>query len=260
MNLFDDENKIIEHFQKIKDEEVYFPYLNDEVDLLYRSIHEKAEWCNWIFSARKNDPPPDYYNEKMSVMMDVMRIDDHAFINEKGKVINPTNAAESVLRKELENSGILERFPNCREVFINATTTLPADKDHNYGLYKDNFVRVINEHDRKVELYKQNHPGYKTAFFVMDESSAYFQMWDKTERPEEGKLIKGKPHLFFFDKAFVDAIRTPRIDYLIWYAPFKLLRTDNGIFQLPKAIIYDVHKMDLDEIMYDQTGISSSEV
>ena len=43
-------------------------------------------------------------------MMDVMRVDDHAFVNEKGKVINPTNAKESRLRKELKQSGIYKNI------------------------------------------------------------------------------------------------------------------------------------------------------
>ena len=39
----------------------------------------------WINSSGKNDPPPDFYNDKKKLMMDVMRIDDHAYINKKGK-------------------------------------------------------------------------------------------------------------------------------------------------------------------------------
>ena len=115
MNLFDDENKIIEHFQRIQDKEVFFPKLDDKIESLYKSIHELNEWTSWKYSAGKDDPPPDYYNENMSVMMDVMRVDDHAFLSKKGKVVNPTNAGESKLRKELDESGILEYFPNCKE-------------------------------------------------------------------------------------------------------------------------------------------------
>lgn len=260
MNLFDDENKIIEHFQCRKDNEICFPYLNDEIEELYRSIHEEVKWRDWKYSAGKNDPPPDFYNDKLSVMMDVMRVDDHAFINKKGKVVNPTNAGESLLRKELEKSGIMNNFPNCKEVFINAKTLLPTDEDHNYRFYRDNFNRVVGEHARKIELYKQNHPGYKIAFFVMDESSAYFRMWDKNVKPEEGKFTKGMPHFFFFDKAFIDVIKEANIDYLFWFAPFKLLRTDQGIYSLPQAVIYDVHKIDFNEIEYDQSEMSSIEI
>lgn len=260
MNLFDDENKIIEHFQRIQDKEVFFPNLDDEIEALYKSIHETSEWIKWTYSAGKDDPPPDYYNDAISVMMDVMRVDDHAFLSKKGKVINPTNAGESKLRKELDESGILELFPNCKEVFINAKTLLPTEEDHNYIFYKENFARVVREHEKKLELYKRNHPGYKTVFFVMDESSAYFRIHDKSIKPEEGKCVKGAPHLFFFDKSFVDEIKKTQIDYLIWYAPFKLLRTTDGIFTLPQAVIYNIHEMDFEDIEYDQSEMRSSEV
>ena len=260
MNLFDDENNIIEHFQRIQDKEVFFPKFDDGIEALYRSIHESSEWNKWNYSAGKDDPPPDFYNDTMSVMMDVMRIDDHAFLSKKGKVVNPTNAGESKLRKELDESGILEYFPNCKEVFINAKTLLPTEEDHNYRFYKENFARVIGEHARKVELYKRNHPGYKIVFFVMDESSAYFRIYDKSIKPEEGKRVIGAPHLFFFDKSFIEEIKNIRIDYLIWYAPFKLLRTNDGIFTLPQAVFYNIHEMDFDDIEYDQSEMRSSEV
>ena len=69
MNLFDDENKIIEHFQRIQDKEVFFPKLDDKIESLYKSIHELNEWTSWKYSAGKDDPPPDYYNENMSVII-----------------------------------------------------------------------------------------------------------------------------------------------------------------------------------------------
>ena len=37
-------------------------------------------------------------------MMEVMRIDDHAFVNEKGKIINPVNARESALQNEIKSN------------------------------------------------------------------------------------------------------------------------------------------------------------
>lgn len=260
MNLFDDERKIIEGFQRIQDEKVCFPSVNDDVEEIYRSVHEASCWKNWIYSAGKSDPPPDFYNEKSCLMMDVMRVDDHAFLNEKGKVINPTNAGESQLRKELENSGILELFPNLETVFVNAKTMLPTKEDHNYTFYIDNFKRVIGEHSKKVDLYKKNHPGFKTIFFVMDESSAYFSSREEDVNPEAGKMIKGNPHLFFLDKAFIDSIRQAPIDYLIWYVPFKLLKTDRGRFNLPRAVIYDIGRLDFEEINYDAPYMVSTEI
>lgn len=75
-----------------------------------------------------------------------------------------------------------------------------------------------------------------------------------------GKSVIGAPHLFFFDKSFIEEIKNIKIDYLIWYAPFKLLRTNDGIFTLPQAVIYNIHEMDFDDIEYDQSEMRSSEV
>lgn len=94
----------------------------------------------------------------------------------------------------------------------------------------------------------------------MDESSAYFSSGEEDAKPEEGKMTKGKPHLFFFDKVFIDSLRQAPIDYLIWYAPFKLLRTDQGLFNLPKAVIYDISRLNFEEINYDAPYMVSTEI
>ena len=67
-----------------------------------------------------------------------------------------------------------DNFPNTNFI-VNAITDLPTEKDHNYSWYKESFERVLNEHNKKVELYKKNHPGYKIIFFVFDESTLYFE-------------------------------------------------------------------------------------
>ena len=51
--------------------------------------------------------PPDFINEKDSLMLEVMRIDDHSPDGKK----NPVLRREKEMHKELEQSGILEMFP-----------------------------------------------------------------------------------------------------------------------------------------------------
>lgn len=131
MNRFDDEDKIISQFQRVNDNEVMFATQSETIEAVYLSIHTEALWNNWINSSGKSDPPPDYYSPKDKLMMDVMRVDDHAFVDEKGKIQNPTNAGESKLYKELKESGIQEIFPNA-ELIVNAKTLLPSEQDHNY--------------------------------------------------------------------------------------------------------------------------------
>lgn len=195
--------------------------------------------------------------------MDVMRVDDHAFVDKKGKIQNPTNAGESKLYKELKESGIQEIFPNT-ELIVNAKTLLPSEQDHNYLFYKSNFERVVSEHIKKLPLYQSNHIGYKTVLFVMDESSAYLQCENNKpnmDEAHEGEMIAGKPHLFFWDKNFVNVFLHSGIDYLIWYAPYKLLRTSQGIFELPKVVMFDCKTGNYDNLIkYNEERICSSEL
>lgn len=79
MNRFDNEDKIISQFQEVNDNEVMFATQSETIEAVYSSIHTEALWKNWINSSGKSDPPPDYYLPKDELMMDVMRVDDHAF-------------------------------------------------------------------------------------------------------------------------------------------------------------------------------------
>ena len=92
MNRFDNEDKIISQFQEVNDNEVMFATQSETIEAVYSSIHTEALWKNWINSSDKSDPPPDYYSPKDELMMDVMRVDDHAIVDKKGKIQNPTNA------------------------------------------------------------------------------------------------------------------------------------------------------------------------
>lgn len=241
MNRFDDEKRIIMDFQDVEDNTVFFVVKSEEAEGVYQSIHSLDLWEKWTNSSGKSDPPPDFYSDEYKLMMDVMRIDDHAFIDRKGKIQNPTNAGESKLYKELQKSGILEAFPSA-DVIVNAKTLLPTEQDHCYEFYYKNFKRVLYEHIKKIPLYNSNHQGYKTIFFVLDESSGYMEC--QSEKPDmstvnENTQIRAYPHLFFWDSSFIQVFKEKDIDYLIWYAPFKLLRTDTGIFPLPKVAIFD---------------------
>ena len=136
-----------------------------------KSILDKVcnqdNWDNWIDSSGKSDPPPDFYSDEYKIMMDVMRVNDHEHKGKKGKLYNPSIAHERQMFKELEQSGILNQFPNAR-VFLNGDTQLSTHEDHNYNLYLKCFQRVISKHIDSIPLYKENHPGYKVIFLVFD--------------------------------------------------------------------------------------------
>lgn len=232
----------------------------DETDSVFSSVFDKSKWKLWVDTSGKNDPPPDFFSDELGLMMDVMRVDDHSFIGKKGKPVNPTLARENIVAKELRDLGIMALFPNAK-LYLNVDTKLPTEEDHNYKFYRDNFIRIVIDHKRKISNYKANHPGHKTIFFVFDESSAYIQVPLKISKPKEGQITPGQPHFWFLDKAFLDAIKGSEIDYLIWYAPNKLIRAESyGILKLPKVVIIKTDKLPNEQREYNEIHMMSSEI
>lgn len=248
-------------FQELNCKEVYFPIETESVVKVFQSIYDVDNWKNWCDSSGKSDLPPDFYSDKYKIMMDVMRIDDHAFIGKKGKVVNPTNARESQIQRELREKGICDLFPNA-QIIVNAVTSLPTEEDHNYSFYLENYTRTVKQHRNHIEQYRNNHPDYKLIFFIMDESSAYFETEDCiAQKKYLGQRMQGKPHIFPCDKAFVDLLYEIEIDYLIWYAPFKLIKSDMVQIQLPKACVIDMKELKkIDTIAYDKSRMTSCEL
>ena len=238
MNFFDDESKIIECLQEVGLNKIFLSNDTTGVREVFASIHDMEEWKLWSNSSGKSDPPPDFYNDKLKLMMDVMRIDDHAYENKNGKIVNLTNKQESMIQKEIRKSGMLDDFPNVKNVMVTAVTDLPTDEDHNYKFYCSNFKRVLMKHNNQIDLYRKNHPGYKTIFFVLDESSAYFEMESKMDNG----VMKGQLHYWFWDNMFVNVLKKLRIDYLIWCAPFKYYEVSNWDEKtdLPEVCVIDI--------------------
>lgn len=143
-----------------------------------------------------------------------------------------------MIQKQIRKSGLLDSFPNVKNVIVTAVTDLPTDEDHNYKFYYSNFERVLMKHNNQIDLYGKNHPGYKTIFLVLDESSAYFEM----ESIMDNGVIKGKPHYWFWDNSFVNILKKLNIDYLIWYAPFKYYEVPLGEEKsdLPEVCVIDI--------------------
>ena len=109
---------------------------------------------------------------------------------------------------------------------VNAVTDLPSCEDHNYLFYYENFKRTVEKHISKIPLYRQNHPDKKLIFFVFDESTAYLRVDDK-ELAQRGPIplekFWGVPQCFFADTRFMEVFRETDIDFLIWFAPYKMI-------------------------------------
>jgi hypothetical protein len=250
MRMFGDkEIDFIEDFRMLKSEEIFVVGNEDEIEKIIKIINNSS---NWIDSSGKDQPPPDFYNEKEKVMMEVMRVDDHGY-RKHGKTVNPTYRRENEIRKELEEKGFDKLFPNA-QLIVTANSGLPTKEDHNYEYYYKNFERTIKHHCERIRNYKKNHEDYKLIFFVHDESTAYIEAESSNEIGAYGRL-----HLHYFDKKFVECFLNEDIDYFIWMTPYKGYQYAPDEIQPPKATVYDIKNINYELIEYDEKRMISSE-
>ena len=88
MAYYDSEINIVNDLCECDNSEIFI--FNDNDEEILQCVRKVEEWqC----SSSKSDPPPDFYSDNYKLMMEVMRVDDHAYINAKGKVI-----AKSLIR------------------------------------------------------------------------------------------------------------------------------------------------------------------
>ena len=200
------------------------------------SVMNRESWKHWTDSSGKADPPPDYYSERFNLMMEVMRIDDHEFVDVKHKV-NRQRMMEGKLLKAFRKSP-LGQIEAEGMVFINPISDLPSEEDHNYGRYVDCFRRVVGEHIGKIDLYRDNHPGMRLVFLIFDESTAYGELAQGVVKRsfKAGDDIECRPHYWWFDRRMLEVLVGTDIDYVIWFAPYK----DNRIKdRLPSLVVFD---------------------
>lgn len=258
---FDNEINILKYFRDQKAPPLVFPE-NDENSRIISSLYNDEIWEHWINSSGKDQTPPDFYNKNLSLMMEVMRVDDNA--TDDGSV-NALKVKENEMLKELKESGILDRIPEGTQLITLANTKLPTEEDHNFKRYKNNFRRVIEKHSNKVESYRKNHKDYKLIFFVFDETSgSYFETFNmkNKEKLKYKSPVTAKLHCFWADEDFVNVIENSKADYLIWYKPNNNFITPSGGMnsELPKVVIYDLSNMEPQKIKYNESLMVSSEI
>ena len=264
MDLYDNEIEIIKLFQDVRSSEVLLlPENNEECERIFMSISQLDRWSKWKDSSGKSDSPPDFYCNEYGLMMDVMRVDDHGHVGKNGKtIVNPTLTRETEVTRELIEKGVFDAFPNAKPILI-VDTELTTDEDHNYIFYCDSFTRTIESHKKKIPQYQKNHPNCKTIFFVFDEASPYFETKEKPVSRKVGDVAQGQPHLWFWDRAFVKVLEDSKIDYLIWYTPYKhCTLTDKAgcSVELPIAVIMKVKDGTLETRDYCADKMMSAEL
>lgn len=213
----------------------------------------------WVDSSGKADPTPDLFSKEYETMVEIMRVDDHAFETEDGKIINHSLAADSKRFNELVKSGILDQYPDA-QIMVTSNTGLPTLEDHNYLRYKANFKRVVSDHISKIPTYRKNHPECRyLTFLIFDESSGYFEFSEPPKELKRGVVYRGRPHLWFIDEDFIDVFRGSDIDCVIWYAPYKYAESRFLPEGLPSVSVYFKNETIPDIRKYDENRVLPAE-
>ena len=219
MNLFDDENKVLSFFRQVSVKSILCATDSCFEHALVESL--LTDWPFWTDMSGKNDPPPDFYCDKTHMMMDVMRVNDSW---------SHVNKRESAMQKEILRSGILDVFSGMREHPVFCITDT---HEYSFNWYFKAFSdTVLHHNDRIVRLYQKNHPGYKTVFFIFDESELH--CFDGTR----------EVHVPFFDKRFIELFRGTNVDFVVWFMPYKYADAGDLSGLLPSVFVLDVSNID----------------
>lgn len=210
------------------------------VDLLLRSILFKK---NWVDSSKESSP--DFHNDKHHIMVEFMRIDDS--VDQKNNSFKrKTKTLEKYFGgnyKNLMNGSTLFYVPKVGDV-----------GKVSYKSYLKNFKETIENHSNKVEKYHENFPKCDTCvFFVCDESNCYFTR--NTRLFSNNIKFTSALHNCFYDKSFLEIIKTCKADYLIWYTHFKVANSNKKIIKKPVACVYEVNHLKKRELAFPQESM-----
>lgn len=219
---------------------------------IINGILSDSGFAKWKDNS-KSKFPPDLINEGDSLMMEVMRVDDHSPDGKK----NPVLAKQREMSEEARP--FVEQFPKDVPLPVNAVTDLPTEEDHNYKFYYSSFQRTLRKHLSKLDSYRRNHPDKKIIFLVFDETSGvYFEK----AFVENGEIM-GRLHFPFFDTRFLNEFIDSDLDYLMWYIPYNHYKTKGYHIVLPRLILIDIKNarngVILQRYEYDENKMMSNE-
>lgn len=240
MRTFDNESFIFQYYRIISKNKIkcfgrFFHCLR--IKLL---THSKIFSKTWKDSSSKNDLPPDFYNKKHRIVMEIMRMDDCVDNIDGKRVRNSFEKTNLFMKKHAGKD--YKKTLNGDLIFIPDTRN---SKEFNFQGYVNNFERVILKHSNKVEEYQKNYPKCKTTvFLVCDESNNYVQVYNnedlKKENERDVELEKFLPHMAYCDKKFIEIIKNCKADYLIWLFRYKSMCVNGKEILQPRVCIYDI--------------------
>ena len=164
------------------------------------------------------DLPPDYYSDELSVMFDVLRVND----TEVKKTYNPLKIEERKMRNMAKEQGLLD-LPNIKTVI---EVDEPDDVNaHTYQKYCKQAHRTIAEHIRKIPLWVKEHPFIKhTGLLIFDETEFCFEGFITSVGNGQFLYRYKSPlvmHEAWNDENFFKQIYESDLDFVIWFCPYK---------------------------------------
>lgn len=215
---------------------------------LTRSKLYRKSWIN--SSGSKKEVPPDYHNDKLHIMIEMMRVDDCIGILNNEHVPNAFEK-EGIFCKRAFGENYKKKNVGVTLIFV-PNTDDPTK--YTYDGYLKKFENVLLKHSNKIEKYKSNYPKCnKIIFFISDESNEFCETSnlddkDKVEKGIDGVMVNW--HIPYMDKRFIEIIKKCKCDYIIWFQHYKNMKR---MFKLlvPRVIILDVKHFKLKGIDYD---------
>lgn len=252
MKTFNDEDLIFQSYKSIPSRRIRYVGNYFRCSRVFRLTRWLIYNKSWISNFSKNDPPPDFYNIKHKIMMEVMRIDD--------SVGDSTKKSESNSFKKT-NQSLTYLFGKDYKAKRDDISIyfLPDTSDttkFNFSGYLKTFERVLTKHSNRVQLYRRNHPECNDlVFLVSDESNCYIQVASKEDLLKDGKMdIQLKNAIFhgwYSDNQFLKIIKNCGADYVIWVGWYKTILLNNKEIKTPLVCIYDVKNIKNDGVVYD---------
>lgn len=199
--------------------------------------------------------PPDYYSDELSIMFDVMRVND----SEVKKGYNPAYQELSSLRSFV--SGELSHYGLDDVGDLNVCLDLSTDNGANYDdihqlkYYKRQTLRVLRKHLNQLSVWQSEHPSIqRKGFVVFDEAGIYFRgksiplCVDVNNVVSKWLFSVDLPLTIYYpwyDFDFMQMLVDSKLDFVVWYKPyvqFSLLNLDVLHGGYPHFVIIDVRK------------------
>lgn len=173
--------------------------------------------------------PPDYYSEELNIMFDVMRVND----SEKRRGYNPVfqemSAVSKEVKRKMSDFGLNEKCVVVTDLKVD--NGLDYDDIHQFKYYKKHVVRVLNEHIRKLSIWKSEHPSItRKGFVVLDEAGLYFRGYapqpfvvSDSGFVSQWFFLIERPitvHFPWNDEEFLRPLLNADLDFVIWYRPY----------------------------------------